>query len=530
MKLKYDVVVIGAGHNGLVAACYLARHGLTTINLESADRVGGACNTDEILPGFRVSGAAQMLGMLRPEVTEDLQLKRHGLQYRRRDPEMFVPYPDGQHLFLYSDRARTIASIDRLSPHDAAAYASYDEYTERIGNVLSGLIGGPTPSLEEVISAFDRDGDREMLQILLFESIRDYLERWFDSDYVKGPLAYGALSGMTSGPDGAGTAFNKLYQSSRVQLAGCPGSWALVQGGMGSVTEALFSALRSLGGEVELSATVDRIQCKGGKATGVVLKDGREISAEIVLSNADPKRTYLDLIPPDALPHEFRQRAARIKQRGTGFKVNFALAELPNFVALPSRDVGPQHTGGVLIAPSLDYFERAWDDAKYGRPSSQPFVHFIIQSATDPSLAPVGQHTVSVWGNHFPYRLAQGDLAVERERHGDRITDLISEYAPNFRQAVLARQVWLPMDIETRYGMTGGQILHGDLMPSQALWGRPFVGSGGHRTPVGGVYLCGAGTHPGGDVSGAPGRNAAMAVLADLGARQHGIEKARPMN
>ena len=518
MRSSYDAIVIGAGHNGLVAAAYLARHGLATLNIERNDRIGGACITDEIMPGYRVSGAAQVLGMLRPQVVQDLELERHGLRYRLREPEVFVPFPDGRHLFLYSEAAKTKASIARLAPQDAAAYDAYDDYTSRIAAILSDLMTRPSPSLEEVAAAFDRGGDREMLQATLFDSIQDYLERWFSTDYVKAPLAYGAMSGSAAGPRTPGTAFSKLYHSA-ARLKGRDGAWALVEGGMGRVTDALAAALRSHGGEILLATAVSRIRCRGERATGVVLADGREIAADIVLSNADPQRTYLDLLPPETLSDDFRQRARRIKLRGTGFKINFAISELPDFTALPGRSVGPQHTGGVMITPSLDYMEQAWDEAKYGRPSSRPFTHFIIQSATDPSLAPPGHHTVSLWGHHIPYRI-EGDIGAAREALAERMTALIGEYAANFPASVLARQVWLPVDIERRYGMTGGQIFHGDLMPDQVLWGRPFVGAGGHRTPVRGVYLCGAGTHPGGDVNGAPGFNAAMAVLHDLGPGQ----------
>ena len=518
MRSRYDAIIIGAGHNGLVAAAYLARHGLATLCIERSERIGGACITDEILPGYRVSGAAQVLGMLRPQVVQDLELERHGLRYRLREPEVFVPFPDGRHLFFYSEAAKTKASIASLAPQDAAAYDAYDDYTSRIAAILSDLMTRPAPSLEEVAAAFDRGGDREMLQATLFDSIQDYLERWFTTDYVKAPLAYGAMSGSAAGPRTPGTAFSKLYHAA-ARLKGRDGAWALVEGGMGRVTDALAAALRSHGGEILLATSVSRIRCRGERATGVVLADGSEIAADIVLSNADPQRTFLDLLPPETLSDDFRQRARRIKLRGTGFKINFAISELPDFTALPGRSVGPQHTGGVMITPSLDYMEQAWDEAKYGRPSSRPFTHFIIQSATDPSLAPPGHHTVSLWGHHIPYRI-EGDIGAAREALAERMTALIGEYAPNFPASVLARQVWLPVDIERRYGMTGGQIFHGDLMPDQVLWGRPFVGAGGHRTPVRGVYLCGAGTHPGGDVNGAPGFNAAMAVLHDLGPGQ----------
>ena len=255
MRSRYDAIIIGAGHNGLVAAAYLARHGLATLSIERNDRIGGACITDEIMPGYRVSGAAQVLGMLRPQVVQDLELERHGLKYRLREPEVFVPFPDGKHLFLYSEAAKTKASIARLSPRDAAAYDAYDDYTSRIAAVLSDLMTRPTPSLEEVAAAFDRGGDREMLQATLFDSIQDYLERWFDSDYVKAPLAYGAMSGSAAGPRTPGTAFSKLYHAA-ARLKGRDGAWALVEGGMGRVTDALAAALKRYGGEILLNMGV----------------------------------------------------------------------------------------------------------------------------------------------------------------------------------------------------------------------------------------------------------------------------------
>src|SRR5689334_10735024 len=323
MRSRYDAIVIGAGHNGLVAAAYLARHGLATLSIERNERIGGACITDEIMPGYRVSGAAQVLGMLRPQVVQDLELERHGLKYRLREPEVFVPFPDGQHPFLSSEAAKTKASIARLSPRDAAAYDAYDDYTSRIAAILSDLMTRPTPSLEEVAAAFDRGGDREMLQATLFDSIQDYLERWFDSDYVKAPLAYGAMSGSAAGPRTPGTAFSKLYHSA-ARLKGREGAWALVEGGMGKVTDALASALRSHGGEILLESEVSRIECRGQSAAGVVLADGREISADIILSNADPQRTFLNLLPPSFVPKNLRDRARRMKMNGTGFKINFA--------------------------------------------------------------------------------------------------------------------------------------------------------------------------------------------------------------
>jgi phytoene dehydrogenase-like protein len=515
MTPRHDAVVVGAGHNGLVAAAYLAKSGLSVLVLERRHRVGGACVTEEIAPGFRVSSAAQVLGMLRPQIIADLELARHGLVYTLRDPEVFVPFPDGKHLFLYDDIERTAASIARLSPHDAEAYARYDDYTTRIARVIAGFMLRPAPTPAQFVGAFDGDDGPDMLRCALFASIEEYLSRFFDSDYVKAPLAYGALSGSAAGPRTPGTAYSRFYHSA-TELGGTPGAWALVRGGMGGVTEALASACRRYGADIRLDSEVAAILYRGGRVHGVALADGTEIESQIVLSNCDPKRTFLGLLPSDALPESLRLALMRARVEGTGFKINFALAELPNFSAAPGTAPGPQHRGGVMIAPSIEYMERAWDQAKYGQPSSAPFSQMIFQSATDPGVAPEGKHTLSMWGHHFPYRLAEGDLDTERRRLGERMIDLMTQYAPNFRRSVIAYEVYVPADLEQTYGMTGGQIFHVDLMPGRVLWDRPLPGVSGHGAPVRGLYLCGAGTHPGGDVNGAPGYNAAHAVLRHL--------------
>jgi len=518
MKTQYDAIVIGAGHNGLVAASYLAKRGLSVLVFERRERVGGACVTNEIIKGYRVSGAAQVLGMFRSEIVRDLELERHGLRYQLREPEVFVPFPDGQHLFFYRDVERTMASIARLSMRDAEAYPRYDAYTSGIARVVGRFMLAPAPSLEEFANAFAGPDAVDMLQCALFASVDEYLSRFFTSDYVKAPLAYGGLSGSAAGPRTPGTAFSKFYHSA-TGLGSTLGTWALVHGGMGSVTTALAAALRQHGGEIMCGKAVAAVRYLNGCAMGVVLEDGSEYRSAVVLSNAEPKRTLLDLVPKEALPPSVRERLQRIRTDGSGFKLNFALSELPDFLAMPGRAVGPQHTGGVMVAPSIEYMERAWDEAKYGRPSTRPFSQMFLQSATDATLAPEGHHTLSMWGHHFPYRLREGDVDVERERLRERMINLMSEYAPNFRDSVLACEVFLPADLEREYGLTGGQIFHGDLMPGQVLWGRPLPGMNGHGVPVPGLYLCGAGTHPGGDVSGAPGYNAAQAVLRDLAAR-----------
>jgi phytoene dehydrogenase-like protein len=516
---KFDAIVVGAGHNGLVAAGYLAKNGLSVLVLERSDRIGGACITRELIPGFKVSAAAQVLGMLRQQVADDLELERHGLKYRLRDPEIFVPFPDGRHVFYYTDAPRTQASIAKVAPRDAAAYARFDEYTTRIARTLNGFMLQPQPSVADFASAFTGPDGADMLNCVLFSSVADYLQRFFASDYVLGPMAYGAMSGSAASPYSPGTAFSKFYHVA-AELGGRFGAWAIVEGGMGSVTQALARALKSYGGEIRLEAPVAEIRIKGGRATGVVLDNGDELSADVVLSNADPKTTLLKLTPKEALDDAIREKVGRLRTLGSGAKINFALSELPDFTSCPGKSVGPQHCGGIMIAPSLDYYDRAWDEGKRGIPSSRPFSQMLIQSATDPTVAPEGRHTLSLWCHHFPYTLAEGDLATEREKLADRMTDILTELAPNFRASVLAREIFVPVDIERTYGITGGQIFHTELMPDQVLWNRPIPGRTGHGDLVAGLYLCGAGTHPGGDVSGAPGHNAARAVLGDIAGAQ----------
>jgi phytoene dehydrogenase-like protein len=515
----YDAVVIGAGHNGLVAAGYLARNGLSTLVVERSDRIGGACITSEIIPGFRVSMAAQLLGMLRQRIIDDLELERHGLRFRFRDPEIFVPFPDAQHVFFYPDTPRTVASIARVAPKDAAAYTRFDEHTTRIARIVGDFMLKPQPTVAQFAAAFGEPDGAEMLNDVLFSSIADYLARFFESNYVKGPMAYGAMSGSDQSPYAAGTAFSKFYHSA-ADLGGRFGHWAIVEGGMGSVTQALARALKSYGGTIRLEAPVARILFHHGRAAGVALDSGEEIEVAAVLSNADPKTTLLKLTPREALNEDVRAKVDRLKAKGSGVKINFALAELPDFKSLPGKALGPQHRGGIMIAPSLDYYDRAWVEARHGRPASRPFGQMVIQSATDPTVAPEGKHTLSLWCHHFPYALAEGNIDAEREKIADRITDILTELAPNFRGSVLARQIFLPVDIERVYGIEGGQIFHTELVPEQVLWNQPIPGRSGHGDLVSGLYLCGAGTHPGGDVNGAPGHNAARALLGDIASAQ----------
>jgi phytoene dehydrogenase-like protein len=519
MKTHYDAIVIGAGHNGLVAGGYLAKNGLSTIIFERSDRIGGACITRELIPGFKVSAAAQLLGMLRQRIIDDLELERHGLRYKFREPEIFIPFPDGKHVFFYADAARTIESIARIAPRDAEAFPRFDAYTSRIARIVGDFMMRPQPSLPQFTAAFTGPDGPDMLNCALFASVGDYLERFFESNYVLGPMAYGGMSGSAASPRAPGTAFSKFYHAAS-ELGGRFGCWAVAIGGMGAVTQALARSFESYGGEIHLEAPVAQLIHRHGRVAGIALANGDEVTADVVLSNADPKTTLLRLAPEGAVDPAIRDKVAALRTAGSGCKINFALSELPDFLALPGRSLAPQHSGGIMIAPSLDYMDRAWDEAKRGVPSSQPFSQMVIQSATDPTVAPEGRHVLMLWCHHFPYKLAAGDIDVEREKLAERMTDILTSLAPNFRASVLAREVFLPVDIERVYGITGGQIFHSELMPDQVLWNRPIPGYSGHNDMLSGLYLCGAGTHPGGDVNGAPGHNAARAVLKDLAGRQ----------
>jgi phytoene dehydrogenase-like protein len=377
----------------------------------------------------------------------------------------------------------------------------------------------PQPSLPEFAAAFTGLDGPDMLNCALFASVGDYLERFFESNYVQGPMAYGGMSGSAASPRAPGTAFSKFYHAAS-ELGGRFGCWAVVIGGMGAVTQALARSFESYGGEIRLEAPVTQIIHRGGRVAGIVLDNGDEVTADVVLSNADPKTTLLRLAPVEAVDPAIRGKVSALRTTGSGCKINFALSELPDFLVLPGKSLAPQHCGGIMIAPSLDYMDRAWDEAKHGVPSSQPFSQMVIQSATDPTVAPEGKHVLMLWCHHFPYKLAAGDIDVEREKLAERMTDILTSLAPNFRASVLAREVFLPVDIERVYGITGGQIFHSELMPDQVLWNRPIPGFSGHNDMLRGLYLCGAGTHPGGDVNGAPGHNAARAVLNDLAGRQ----------
>jgi phytoene dehydrogenase-like protein len=522
----YDAIVIGAGHNGLVAAGYLARAGLRVLVLERRHVVGGACVTEEVWPGFKVSTTSYLVSLMQEKVVKDLELRRYGYQVLPKDPAFFSPFPDGSHFFMFQDMARTCAEIARFSRRDAERYPAYEGYIERLARFVEPLLLQSPPNLPprglaDWVSLsqlglralrLPRD-DLVALWDSVTASVQDILDHWFESVPLRVALATDGVIGTNGGPRTPGTAYVLLHHVMG-GVGGKRGLWGFVRGGMGTLAQALAQSAHERGVEIRTAASVARLQVRDGAAQGVVLEDGTELRAQMVLSNADPKRTFLGMVEPSDLDPAFRQTVEQLKCEGSSFKINLALGELPNFKAYPGSALGPQHKGTTHLCPDLDYMERAWDEAKFGQPSTRPMVEMVIPTAYDPDLAPPGRHIMSLFVQYAPYRLADGmSWAQERDRFADRVIDLVNEYAPNFKASILHKHVLSPADLETEYGLTGGNIFHGEMTPGQLFWLRPVPGWARYATPIRRFYLCGSGTHPGGGVMGAPGHNAAREVL-----------------
>ena len=522
----YDAIIVGAGHNGLVTACYLGRAGLSVLVLERRHLVGGACVTEETFPGYKVSTAAYVNSLFRREIVRDLDLGRHGFEVLARSPSSFTPYPDGRHLFLGPDPALNHREIAKFSPPDAERYPEYEALLERVAAFVEPTLAMTPP---DVI----RPGVRSILRLVglgrsfrtlgpasseavevLTGAARPILDRWFESEQLKSTLATDAIIGAMASPSTPGTAY-VLFHHVMGETDGRRGVWGYVRGGMGGLTQALARAAAGVGVQIRCEAEVARILVRNGRAAGVALVGGDEYRAPIVASNADARVTFTRLLDPRALPPEFAAAVERISYESASLKINLALAELPDFRACPGVEPGPQHRGTIHICPDLDYIERAYDDAKYGRPSALPVLECTIPSVVDPTVAPPGRHLMSIFVQYAPYALREGTWDDLREPFADRCLDLLDEYAPNVRRSVLARQVLTPLDLERVFNLTGGNIFQGAMIPSQLFSFRPVPGHAGYRTPIRGLYLCGAAAHPGGGVMGAPGMNAAREILRD---------------
>jgi phytoene dehydrogenase-like protein len=508
---SYDAIVIGAGHNGLVCACYLAGSGLKVAVLERTDRIGGACITEELWPGFRMSTASYSVSLLQPEIIRELALD---LDIRMKDPIGFTPYLGGGGLVLHRNRASRHEAISELSPHDADAYEELHDLFEEAARRLRPLLSYPA-TRRQARRAFRRSEFERLFARTVDGSIGELCEEYFESDPLKGFVASQGLIGTFAGPRTPGTAYVFLHHSLG-QATGVDAAWGFVRGGMGAITQELARVARERGVDIRLESEVATLKVEGRRAAGVVLQNGEEIDAGVVCSNATPSRT-VEIVGADMMTPEFVEDVELMPTEGTVVKVNCALSGLPTFKGMsPAGKIGPEHRGTIAIAPSIDYLEKACREAAEGRPSNRPFIECWIQTATEPELAPAEKHTLSIFAQWAPYHLEDSTWAERREAIGDLVLDALEEYAPGVSDMIEARMVLGPPDLEERFGLTGGNIFHGEILPDWILDKRPASGWHRHRLPVPGVYLCGSGAHPGGGVSGAPGRNAARAVIEDL--------------
>jgi phytoene dehydrogenase-like protein len=523
---RYDAVIVGGGHNGLVTAAYLARAGRKVLVLERRSLVGGCAVTEELWPGYKVSTASYLVSLLQQKVAEDLELAKHGYRVDPKDPAFFSPFPDGRYFFTWADAARTHAEFAKFSPKDAAAMERFDAQLERLARLVESLLltippPFPPQSLGEIVEYLKLAGklrglstqDVVALVKVFTLSAADYLDEWFESPEVKVTLATDGVIGANGGPRSPGTAYILLHHMMG-GVGGKRGLWGFVRGGMGAVSEAIASAAKSHGATIRCDAQVERILVKDGKARGVVLQGGEEIEAKSVASNLDPKLTFLRLLDQSALPPEFLATIEKFRIEGTSCKVNLAVSKLPDFLALPGAPA-PHHKATMHICPSMDYVEQAWDDAKYGRPSRRPMLELTCPTMYDPSLAPEGKHILGIFLQYGPYTLRESNWDAEREPFFRRILGIIDEYAPGFSNAIEHFELLTPLDLERRYAITGGNIFHGEMALDQMFFLRPAARYANYKTPIKSLYLCGSGAHPGGGVMGAPGHNAAMAMLKD---------------
>ena len=525
MNRAYDAIVIGAGHNGLVAACYLAKAKLKVLVLERRDVVGGACVTEEsIFAGFKVSTAAYVNSLFRPEIIRELRLADYGFAAIERNPASFSPFDDGRYLMLGRDARSDLDEIAKFSRADAEAYPKYERMLQRVASVLEPTIltvppNLVSPSLTDLFSIGKLALSAKRLGSSLGEAIevvtgpaRAILDRWFESEQLKATLATDAIIGAFAAPSTPGSAY-VLFHHVMGETNGKRGVWSYVRGGMGGLTTALARAARDLGVDIRTESSVARIVVERGAAVGVALASGDELRARCIASSVDCRLTFETFMDSAALPPEFLAEIRRIDYNSASAKINVALSALPNFTALPGREPGPQHRGTIHLCPDQNYIERGFDDAKYGRFSSEPIVECTIPSSVDPSVAPPGKHVMSMFTQYAPYDLAGGWDSAKRNAYADACFDVVERYAPGFKASVVDRQILTPVDLEATFGLTKGNIFQGAMNLNKLYAFRPVPGYAGYRTPVDGLYLCGSAAHPGGGVMGAAGRNAARVIL-----------------
>jgi phytoene dehydrogenase-like protein len=526
MPPRYDAIVIGGGHNGLVAAAYLARAGRKVLVLERRHVLGGASVTEEVFPGFHFSVCSYVVSLLRPEIIRELDLPRHGLEILPLDGT-FTPMPNGDHLWRMNDHARTRREIYRHSPTDAEAYDEYAKAMVEMARFVKPILSMVPPdpfsfdlpgfarlgSLGQRFRRLTRGQQHSLLQLMTMSSA-DMLDQWFETDVLKATMSASGIIGTFLGVRSPGTAYVLLHHYMG-EIDGAFRSWGFSRGGTGAISLAIAGAAREAGVEIRTEAPVERIEVAGDRVKGVVLVGGEEIGAGVVVSSADPRVTFERLCAPGVLPAEFLEGVRRFKFRGSSGKVNLALDALPDFTCLPGP--GAHLRGAISISPGVEYMERAYDDAKYGDFSRRPYVDMVIPTLTDPSVAPPGKHILSCFVQYAPYKLREGTWDEKREAFGDTVIDTIAEYAPNIRKIILHRQVLTPLDLEREWSLSEGNIFQGELSLEQLFFLRPVPGWARYRTPLANLYLCGSATHPGGGIMGASGRLAALEVLKQTG-------------
>jgi phytoene dehydrogenase-like protein len=522
MNSTYDVVVIGGGHNGLVNAAYLARAGKRVLVCERRHVLGGAAVTEEVFPGFKFSVASYVVSLLRPEIIRELDLPRQGMEILPLDGT-FTPMPNGDYLWRVNDHAKTRLEIARHSKIDAEAYDDYGRAMVEMGRFVKPMLSmtAPDPTslavkgLRDLLSIARRfqklpiEDKYNQLQLMMM-SAADFLDQWFETDVLKATMSASGIIGTFLGVRSPGTAYVLLHHYMG-EIDGAFRSWGLVRGGTGSISNAIANAAREAGAEIRTEVPIAKIIVENGQARGVALENGDEVRAHVVASSVDPRLTFTKMVGSEHLPSDFVEDVRRYKFRGSSGKVNLALDALPTFKSLPGE--GPHLRGAISISPSVEYMERAYDDAKYGRYSRRPYIDIVIPSLTDPSVAPPGKHVMSCFVQYAPYHLKEGTWDEKRDEFGDTVIETLSDHAPNLRNIILHRQVLTPLDIERKFGLSEGNIFQGELSLEQLFFLRPVPGWAQYRTPIRNLYMCGAATHPGGGIMGASGRNAAQKIL-----------------